>query len=68
VDKHGLVHELEVTVDGWNVLLLIDAVTTMPLAVKVGPIHERETHRTRALGTQARGNLAGATRLTTVLL
>ena len=36
----GKVHEIEVTRDGWNVLLLIEAVTKIPLAVKVGPIQE----------------------------
>jgi Transposase DDE domain len=49
------------------VLLLIDAVTKIPLAVKVGPIQEHETHWTRALVTQARTNLAGAARLHTVV-
>jgi len=62
-DKRGQVHELEVTVYGWKVLLLIDAATKIPLAVKVGKSHEHETHWTRALVTQARANLAGAARL-----
>jgi hypothetical protein len=61
--KQGRVHEIEVTVSGWKVLLLIDAVTKIPLAVKVGPIDEHESHWTRALVTQARANLAGAARL-----
>jgi Transposase DDE domain len=59
-DTRGRVHEVEVTVYGWKVLLLIDATTKIPLAVKVGPIQEHETHWTRALVTQARTNLAGA--------
>jgi hypothetical protein len=42
------------------VLLLIEATTKIPLAVKVGPIQEHETHWTRALVTQARTNLAGS--------
>jgi hypothetical protein len=66
-DKRGQVHEIEVTVYGWKVLLLIDAATKIPLAVKVGPIQERETHWTRALVTQARANLAGAARLAKVV-
>jgi hypothetical protein len=37
-DTHGRVHAIEVMVYGWKVLLLIDAVTKMPLAVTVGPI------------------------------
>ena len=62
-DKRGQVHEIEVTVYGWKVLLLIDAATKIPLAVKVGKIHEHEALWTRALVTQARANLAGYTRL-----
>ena len=52
--KQGRVHELAVTVYGWKGLWLIEAATKMPLAVKVGPIQEHETHWTRALVTQAR--------------
>jgi hypothetical protein len=47
-DTRGRVHEIEVTVYGWKVLLVIDATTKIPLAVKVGPIDEHETHWTRA--------------------
>jgi hypothetical protein len=66
-DKQGRMHEIEVTVYGWKVLLLIDAATKIPLAVKVGKIHEHEALWTRALVTQARLNLAGAARLHKVL-
>jgi hypothetical protein len=62
-DTRGQVHTIEVTVYGWKVLLVIDAVTKIPLAVKVGKIQEHETHWTRALITQARANLAGYARL-----
>jgi hypothetical protein len=62
-DTRGHMHEIEVTVYGWKVLLLIDAVTKIPLAVKVVQIHEHEALWTRALVTQARTNLAGAARL-----
>jgi len=62
-DKWGKVHEIEVTVYGWKVLLLIDAVTKIPLAVKVIQIQEHEALWTRALVTQARANLAGYARL-----
>ncbi len=62
-DKRGRVHEIEVTVYGWKVLLLIDAATKIPLAVKVVKIQEHEALWTRALVTQARMNLAGAARL-----
>jgi hypothetical protein len=62
-DKRGRVHEIEVTVHGWKVLLLIDAATKIPLAVKVVKIQEHEALWTRALVTQARMNLAGAARL-----
>jgi hypothetical protein len=66
-DKHGQMHAIAVTVYGWQVLLLIDAVTKMPLAVTGGPIQEHETHWTRALVTQARANLAGYARLAKVV-
>jgi hypothetical protein len=66
-DKQGRVHEIEVTVYGWKVLLLIEAATKIPLAVKVGKIQEHETHWTRALVTQARANLAGHARLQKVV-
>jgi hypothetical protein len=56
-DKRGRVHEIEVTVYGWKVLLLIDAMTKIPLAVKVVPIQEHEILSLRALVTQARTNL-----------
>jgi hypothetical protein len=62
-DTRGQAHEIEVTVYGWKVLLLIEAVTKMPLAAKVGKIQAHETHWTRALLTQARAKLAGPTRL-----
>jgi hypothetical protein len=66
--KQGQVHAIEVTVYGWNVLLLIDAATKMPLAVKVGKMHAHEALWTRALVTQARLNLAGAARLPKVIV
>jgi hypothetical protein len=62
-DKRGHVHEIEVTVYGWKPIVLIDAATKIPLAVKVVPIHEHEVLSMRALVTQARANPAGATRL-----
>jgi len=66
-DKQGQVHAIEVTVHGWKVLVLIEAATKIPLAVKVGKIHEHEALWTRALVTQARMNLAGAARLHKVI-
>jgi hypothetical protein len=62
-DKRGQVHKIDVTVYGWKVLLLIDAATKIPLAVKVGQIQEHEALWARALVTQARMNLAGYARL-----
>lgn len=62
-DKQGQGHEIDVTVYGWKVLLLIDAATTIALAVKVGQIQEHEVLWTRALVTQARLNLQGYARL-----
>jgi hypothetical protein len=62
-DTRGQRHEIDVTVYGWKVFLLIDAVTKIPLAVKVGQIQEHEALWARALVTQARLNLAGHARL-----
>src|SRR6266545_7664747 len=66
-DKWARVQQIEVTVYGWKLLLLIDAVTKIPLAVKVGQIQEHEALWARALVTQARMNLAGYTRLAKVV-
>lgn len=41
-DKRGTRHEIEVTVYGVQLIILIDARTKMPLAGKVVPIHEHE--------------------------
>src|SRR5215510_9598169 len=62
-DKHGKVRAIEVTVYGWKPIVLIDALTKIPLAVTVVPIHEHEVLSMRALVTQARTNLAGHARL-----
>jgi Transposase DDE domain len=62
-DKRGKVHEIEVTVYGFKLIVLIDARTKIPLAAKVVPIQGHETLSLRALVTQARTNLAGHTRL-----
>jgi Transposase DDE domain len=58
-DKRGKVHEIEVTVYGWKLIVLIEAQTTIPLAATGVPIQEHETLSLRALVTQARTNLAG---------
>jgi hypothetical protein len=62
-DKRGQVHEIEVTVYGWKLIVLIEARTKIPLAATVVPIQEHETLSLRALITQARTNLAGYVRL-----
>jgi DDE family transposase len=62
-DKRGKVHEIEVTVSGWKLIVLIEARTKIPLAATVVPIQEHETLSLRALITQARTNLAGHVRL-----
>jgi hypothetical protein len=62
-DKRGQVHEIEVTVYGWKLIVLIDARTKIPLAAKVVKIHEHQTLWLRALVTQAWSNLAGSTQL-----
>jgi hypothetical protein len=61
-DTHGKVHEIEVTVFGWKLMVLIDARTKIPLAAKVVPIQEHETLCLRALVTQARTNWCGKAR------
>jgi Transposase DDE domain len=66
-DKRGKVHEIEITVYGFKLIVLIDARTKIPLAAKVGPIQEHETLSLRALVTQARTNLAGYVRLQKVV-
>ena len=62
-DKRGQVHEIEVTVYGWKLIVLIEARTTIPLAATVDPIQEHETLSLRALTTQARTNLASPAHL-----
>ena len=39
--------KIEVTGYGWHAILLIDAATTLPLAVEVGPMDAPETHWNR---------------------
>ncbi len=63
MDKRGNVHEIEVTVYGWKLIVLIEAHTKIPLAAKVVSIQEHETLSLRALVTQARANLASHARL-----
>jgi hypothetical protein len=58
-DKRGKVHAIEGTVYGWKALLLSEAVTTMPLAVKVVQLQEHEALWARALVPQARAHVAG---------
>jgi hypothetical protein len=62
-DKRGKIPEIEVTVYGWTVIILIEARTKIPLAAKVVPIQEHEVLSRRALVTQARTNRAGHARL-----
>jgi hypothetical protein len=57
-DTRGRVHAIEVTVYGGKVLLVIEATTKMPLAVKVVKIHAHEALWMRALVTQAQTNRA----------
>jgi hypothetical protein len=66
-DTQGRVHAIEVTVYGWTVLRLIEAITKIPWAVKGAKIHEQEALGTRALVTHARMHLAGVARLPKVI-
>jgi Transposase DDE domain len=61
-DKRGMVHEIEVTVYGWKLIVLIEARTKILLAATVVPIQEHEMLSLRALVTQARTNLSGHAR------
>jgi hypothetical protein len=58
-DKRGQGHAIEVTVSGGQALLLIEAVTKIPLAVNVVQMQAHEALWTRAWVTQARVNWAG---------
>jgi hypothetical protein len=66
-DTHGQVHEIEVTVYGFQRMVLLDAQTKIPLAGQVVPIHAPEGLSRRALVTPARTNLAGHARLPKVV-
>ena len=61
-ETRGQAHAIAVTVEGWKVWRLLEAVTKMPLAVKVGKMQAHDTPWTRALVTPARAHLAGQTR------
>jgi hypothetical protein len=67
-DTRGHVHAIEGTVYGWKPIVLIDAATKIPVAVKVVPLHEHEVLSRRALVTQARMNLAADARLHKVVV
>jgi len=58
-DRRGHLREIEVTVYGLKLIVLIEARTKIPLAAKVVSIQEHETLSLRALVTQAQTNLAG---------
>jgi hypothetical protein len=62
-DTRGHVPASEVTVDGWQLIVLMAAATKRPLAGNVGPIPAHEVLSRRALVTQARTPLAGQARL-----
>jgi hypothetical protein len=53
-EKRGQGHASAVSVDGWTVLLWIEAAPKLPVAVNVGPMQAPEARWTRALVTQAR--------------
>jgi hypothetical protein len=62
-DTRGTVHELDVTVAGWKLIVVIAARTTIPWAATVVPIQAHETRSWRALVTPARTHRAGHARL-----
>jgi hypothetical protein len=57
-DTRGKVHESEVTVYGWQLIVLMEARTKIPVAAQVVPIPEPATLSLRALVTPARTHLA----------
>jgi Transposase DDE domain len=67
MDKRGKVREIEVTVYGWKLLVMIEVRTKIPLAAKVVQIQDHEASFTRALVRQAQANLARHTRLRRVV-
>jgi hypothetical protein len=66
-DKRGQVREIEVTVYGWKLLVMIEVRTKIPLAAKVVQIQDHEASFTRELVTQAQANLAHHARLCRVV-
>jgi hypothetical protein len=66
-DKRGQVREIEVTVYGWKLLVMIEVRTKIPLAAKVVPIQDHEATFTRELVSQARAHLAPHARLSRVV-
>jgi hypothetical protein len=67
-DKQGKAREIEVTVYGWKLIIMMDTATKIPLAAKVVKIQEHEASFTRELVTQARANLAGHAQLRKVVV
>jgi hypothetical protein len=61
-DQHGNVPEMEVTVYGWKLTVVIDALTTTPWAGTEVSIYEPEVRSMRALVSQVRMHLAAYAR------
>ena len=66
-DTRGKVREIEVTVYGWKLLVMIEVRTKIPLAAKVVQIQAHEASFTPALVSQAQANLACHARLRRVV-
>jgi hypothetical protein len=62
-DKRGKAREIEVTVYGWKLMVLIAAGPKIPVAATVVPSQEHETLSLRAVVTPARTHLSGDARL-----
>jgi hypothetical protein len=62
-DKRGKGREIEVTVSGWKLLVMIEARTKIPLAAKGVQSQDHEATFPREVVTQARTNLADHARL-----
>jgi hypothetical protein len=61
--KRGQGHQSEVPVDGWQLIVLIEALTTMPLAAKGVPMQDHAALCPRARVTPAQKTLADHARL-----
>ena len=68
VDKKGQIHEIEVTVYGWKVLVLYEHKSHIIVAVKVVHINEHESKYTLELVEKAKENLGEKAKMKLLLI